>query len=94
MTKFRVLFLVSLMTAIGGCNYDSYKNLNFDDRKGCATITCLEHIKKEGIPCLNDEDKRVRLNIIHKEIENKIGCFRCEELQRLYCREMLDGLKK
>lgn len=94
MTKCRVLFLVGLMVVVGGCVDDSYLKLNLNDRKGCATITCLEYINKEGVPCVNNKDKEVRLNVIHKEIEKKIDCFDCQELQKLYCREMLEGLKK
>ena len=88
MTKFRVLFLVSLMTAISGCDQGNHSNSEW-----CADVRCLENIKKSAFPCVNDQDIKARLNEIHEEMHNK-HCFTCADYQRLYCREMLDGLKK
>ena len=92
MTKFRVLFLVSLMTAISGCDYGTYPN----NQGVCAQIGCLENIKKSAFPCVNNQDINARLNAIHQEIRGSSDrdCFTCADYQRLYCREMLDGLKK
>ena len=88
MTKCRVLFLVGLMVAVGGC--DSGVS---SDGGMCANVGCLENVKKSAFPCVNNEDIKARLSIIHKEMKEK-NCFYCCDYQRLYCREMLDGLKK
>lgn len=88
MKKFRVLFLVSLLTAISGCDYGADPSSNW-----CADVGCLENVKKSAFPCVNDQDIKARLNELHKEMSDK-HCFDCADYQRLYCREMLDGIKK
>lgn len=89
MTKFRVLFLVSLMTAISGCcNGD-----NPDCDTALAGSKCIENVKKSAVPCVNNDDIKARLSYIHEEMGDG-KYFTCADYQRLYCREMLDGLKK
>ena len=90
MTKCRVLFLVGLMVAVGGCGSDEP-----DEPFGCATEKCIENVKKSAVPCVNEKDIDIRLEAIREEFRRYGGiCFRCADYQRLYCREMLDGLKK
>ena len=88
MTKCKVLFLVGLMVAVGGCDAGIYP----DDTR-CASVGCLENVKKSAFPCVNEQDIKVRLELIHRHITEK-RCFTCANYQKLYCREMLDGLKK
>ena len=90
MTKCRVLFLVSLMVAVGGC--DAHGRHPDDDR-WCVMAPCIDNVKFSAVPCVNEEDIRIRLNIIHEQIKTRT-CFTCADYQRLYCREMLEGLKK
>ena len=89
MTKFRVVFLVSLMTAISGC-------CNPHD-PACDTALagskCIENVKKSAVPCVNNDDIKARLNEILEEMSDG-KYFTCADYQRLYCREMLDGLKR
>lgn len=87
MTKCRVLFLVGLMVAVGGCGVCP------DDAGHCASLSCISNVKKSAVPCVNEEDIRVRLNIIHEQTRER-KCFTCADYQKLYCREMLEGLKK
>ena len=88
MTKCRVLFLVGLMVVVGGCDAGIYP----DDSR-CASVGCLENVKKSAFPCVNEQDIKARLELIHKHIMEN-GCFTCANYQKLYCREMLEGLKK
>ena len=90
MTKCRVLFLVGLMVAVGGCEI---QGIHPDDESYCAKAPCVDNIKISAVPCVNEEDIRIRLNIIHEQVKTR-KCFTCADYQRLYCREMLDGLKK
>lgn len=90
MTKCRVLFLVGLMVAVGGCDSDTPNDCN-----GCATERCMEIVKKTAVPCINDEDIKTRLELVHKMIiDGTKACFSCCTYQRVFCREMLEGLKK
>ena len=89
MTKCSFLFLVGLMVAVGGCDSDTPNNCN-----GCATERCMEIVKKTAVPCINDEDIKTRLEVVHKMMVMGTGCFSCCTYQRVFCREMLEGLKK
>ena len=90
MTKCRVLFLVGLMVAVGGCDEVSSCP---SDCSGCASVRCFEIIKNTAVSCVNDEDIRMRLGVIYEKIREK-KCLSCCEYQTWFCREMLEGLKK
>ena len=90
MTKCRVLFLIGLMVTVCGCGDNGGHP---DDDGWCVNAPCVDNIKISAVPCVNEEDIRIRLNIIHEQVKTR-KCFTCADYQRLYCREMLDGLKK
>ena len=90
MTKCRALFLGGLMVAVGGCRDNGVCP---DDDGWCAKDPCVDNVKISAVPCVNEEDIRVRLNIIHEQTRKR-KCFTCADYQKLYCREMLEGLKK
>lgn len=64
MTKFRVLFLVSLTAAISGCDYGEHP----DSASYCADIGCLENIKKSAFPCVNNQDIKPYYNLLGEKI--------------------------